>query len=446
MKKILMTICLAACAAAAYAQAVPDWVNVRPVSEDKYVGIGMAPVSDPDCQKKATANAMLEIAAQISINVESQSFMHTVDVDGKSKELFEEKVNESVAANLEGQVLKGSYRSNDRYYVYYELDKKQYAKHRKAQRQRGVSLGMDWYTKGKAAEEMHNYVTAIQTYAKGLEAIEPYLYLDLTTEYAGREFDVASELYHAYVNVFSGFELVQNVSEVGAEAFKPCGDPLAVCLSKKGTVIPNVLLKARFVTGDGEVTAPVKTDYEGTAVFYITNVTSKQSIQNVEVSIDDSFRASLPASYRQIISTDNWPVARFTVVLMNLNYTAYLMIERNDLEACEKQVRSILANNYFEFTEDTGANLFVTLSTVLEVGSAVKGELYDMNECFASMNLKIYDNIRQTQLLDYNVAPVRVLVPTDKSEQQTSAMCTRELMKRVRVDLPKELKKLNINL
>ena len=88
----------------------------------------------------------------------------------------------------------------------------------------------------------------------------------------------------------------------------------------------------------------------------------------------------------------------------------------------------------------------MTLSTVLEVGSAVKGELYDMNECFASMNLKIYDNIRQTQLLDYNVAPVRVLVPTDKSEQQTSAMCTRELMKRVRVDLPKELKKLNINL
>jgi hypothetical protein len=253
-------------------------------------------------------------------------------------------------------------------------------------------------------------------------------------------------LYDAYVNIFAGMNIIQNVTEVGVEAFKASGEPLSVCLQRQGSAMPNVLMKASFVNGDGSVTPPMKTDSEGVAVFYITNVTSKQSIQNVEVTMDDSFLASLPASYRQLLSNVNWPVARFNVVLMSSNYSAYLNVEKNELEACERQVKSLLANNYFEFTEDTAAQLFVSLATGMEVGGIVSGELYDMNECYASLTLKIYDNVKQTQLLEYSVPQVKVLVPAHNSEQQAKAMCTRELMKRVKVELPKKLKKLNINL
>ena len=240
--------------------------------------------------------------------------------------------------------------------------------------------------------------------------------------------------------------IVQNVTEVGVEAFKSSGEPLNVCLMRNGVAMPNMLMKATFASGEGELTAPMKTDESGMAVFYITNVTSKQSLQSVEVSMDDNFLASLPASYRQIISNVSWPVARFNVVLMNANYSAYLNVEKNQLDACEKQVRSLLANNYFEFTENPSAQLFVTLSTEMTVGGVVPGELYDMNECFASMTLRVYDNAKQSQLLEYNVPQVKVLVPANNSEQQAKAMCTRELMKRVKVELPKKIKKLNINL
>lgn len=444
MKRSLLTAVLIAVAATLYGQ-TPSWVRSRPVSEAKYTGIGMCPVSENDFQRKAMTNAMLEIATQISVNVESSSFMQTVDVDGRSKSLFEEKVKESVAANIEGQELKDSYNDGTHYYVYYELDKKAYWKQMETRRHRGISLGLDWYGKGQAAERLHNFSGAVQMYAKGLQAIEPYLYLGLVTDYAGRKFDVATELYNAYINVFAGMEFVQNTTEVGAEAFKPCGDPLTVCLMRNGDIMANVLLKGSFVSGDGEVTAPVKTDAEGLATFYISNVTSKQSIQTVEISVDDSFLSSLPKSYKILLQGVSFPTARFTVVLMNSNYTAYLMVENNDLEPCVKQVRSILANNYFEFTEDTEANLFVTMSTTMDVGSTFRGELYDMNECLASLTLRVYDNIRQTQLLDYNVTQIKVLVPADKTEAQAKAMCSREVMKRVNAELPKMLKKMNVN-
>ncbi|MGN1210887.1 MAG: LPP20 family lipoprotein [Candidatus Cryptobacteroides sp.] len=445
MKRFALAALLFTAAVTMFGQ-VPSWVTVRPVSDTKYIGIGMASVSEPDFQKVAMSNAMHEIASQISVSIESTSFMQTVDVDGRSKSLFEEKVKESVAANIEGQELKGTYNDGSRYYVYYELDRNAYKKQVKARRERGINLGLDWYSKGMSAERMHNYSGAVQMYAKGLQAIEPYLYLDLTTEYSGRKFDVATELYNAYINVFSGMELAQNVTELGVEAFKPCGEPLTVCLTRGSEAMANVVLKASFVSGEGEVTAPVKTDSEGMATFYITNVTSKQAIQTVEVGIDDSFLSSLPASYSALLEGMSYPTARFTAVLMNPNYTAYLMVEQNDLDTCVKQVRSILANNYFEFTEDTAANLFVTISTKMDVGSTFKGELYDMNECYGSLSVKVYDNIRQTQLIDYNVSQVKVLVPADKTEEQAKAMCSREVLKRVKVELPKVLKKMNVNL
>ena len=445
MKKILLSLCLAAIAAGLYAQE-PQWVSRRPVAEGKYLGIGMAPLSDPDCRNKAVSNAMMDIASQISVSIETSSFMQTLDVDGRSKELFEEKVKSKMAANIQGQELKDSYQSATHYYVYYELDKKKYEKHVAAQKKKGTELGLDYYSKGQAAEASHSYANSVKLYAKGLEAIEPYLYLDLAAQYQGRKIDLPTELYNACIGVFSGLELVQNVTEVGVEAFKPCGEPLAVCLSKAGQVIPNVTLKASFTAGDGVTTPETKTDYTGTAVFYVTNVTSKLPVQTVEVRIDESFIEDVPASYRELIDTSAWPGATFTLVLVSSNYTAYYMVEKNDIESCDRQVRAILVNNNFDLTEDTSANLFITLSTTFDVGGTVAGELYDMNECYAGLTLKIYDNLNQKELLNYNVPQVRVLVPVTKSEQQTMAMCARELMKRVNVQLPQALKKLNINL
>ena len=139
MKRFTLVLCMLASFVSIYAQA-PQWVTRRPVADGKYIGIGMAPVSDPDCRNVAVANAMLDIASQISVNIESTSFMQTLDVDGRSRELFEEKVRTKMAANLSGQELKDSYQSASHYYVYYELDKKKYEKFVEEQKKKGVAI------------------------------------------------------------------------------------------------------------------------------------------------------------------------------------------------------------------------------------------------------------------------------------------------------------------
>ena len=444
MKKLLLSLCLMTTLVTLYAKA-PQWVVNRPISETKYIGIGMAPVTDPDHRNIAVNNALMDIASQISVNIESTSFMQTLDVDGTSRQLFEENVKSTVAANLSGHQLKGTYQDKTNYYVYYELDIKKYDKYVADQKKKGTEIGLDYLNKGKEAEASHSYLNALKLYALGIDAIEPYLYLDLKAKVDGRQIDLPSELYNACLNVYSGFELVQNVTELYVEAFKPCPEPLAVCLSKAGSVIPNVTMKAAFTTGDGELTAETKTDASGTAVFYVTNVTSKAALQTVEVRIDDSFLSELPDSYRALIDTSVWPGATFTLVLKSPAYTAHFAVEKNDLDACEKQIRSILVNKNFDLVSNASADFYISLSTVYEEGGKVAGELYEMKEYFASMSLKIYDNKTHVELLNYNVPQVRVLAPATDSQQKAKAACVRELMKRANVQLPQALKKLNIN-
>ena len=75
----------------------------------------------------------------------------------------------------------------------------------------------------------------------------------------------------------------------------------------------------------------------------------------------------------------------------------------------------------------------------------MSGELYDMKECFASLNLRIYENKTRVEILNYNLPQIRVLVPANNSVQQAKAVCARELMKRANVQLPQALKKMNVN-
>ena len=446
MKRLILAIHLWLLGCFALLAQQPSWVTSHPTDANTYIGIGFAPLKESDYIQKATQNALNDIALQIATRIESNSFMHTVDIDGKSKELFEDKIKSSVVSYLEGQKLVDSYQNDRNYYVYYSLDKAAYERTIQKHKRTAINTGLDYYDKAQQALDVNSLVTAVQLLGKGLEAVSPWLFLDLSTTVDGSRFDVPAELYNAYIQVFDGLTITVNQLNVQGEAFKPIKTPIAGCLSKNGSVIQNVKLKAEFVVGAGKITPPVETDYNGTAEFYVTNITSKASVQEVRISIDDSFIADLPASYQQLIKSQSWPSAKTTITLAPQQVTAYLNVSNSDLASCEKQIMSILANQHFTMTEDPdNATLFIDLSTTLELGGVVAGDMYDLNECLCGLVLKIYDNQSTGLLLNYVVDRLRVLSPANKSPEQTEMMCVRELMKRVKRELPKKIKDLELN-
>ena len=347
-----------------------------------------------------------------------------------------------MVAWLEGQELKETYQSDENYYVYYSLDKKVFARNSESRRKQAIRMGMDYLKKGQEAEEMMNLAQAVQLYGKGLEAVEPWVFMDLVNNGV----NVPTELYHAFVNVFSNMAITTNVVQVEGEAFKAISTPLAGCLSKNGIVVPSVKLKARFVTGGGAVSEPMETDHTGTAEFYVTNITSKENFQELRISIDDSFIQALPNSYRQLLQTQVWPSAKITILLNSAPITAYLYVnDDNDLEGIEKRISSLLTNNHFTMSEDPDVSqIFIDMTTKMEMGSVVTGGVYDLNTCYCTFVLKFYNNKMEQLLLDYSVNQVKVLSPVHKSAEETIAMCIREVMKRVNRELPNRLKKMSL--
>ena len=107
-------------------------------------------------------------------------------------------------------------------------------------------------------------------------------------------------------------------------------------------------------------------------------------------------------------------------------------------------VRGIFVNNYFEVVEDSNADLYIAYSTELKVGNEIDGEMYKLNECFCTLNIKIYNNKTQGLLSEYSVPNLRILVPVNKSSEQVSSMCARELMKQFNDRLTLVLKNLKL--
>ncbi len=447
MKKIFSTIIISVLAWLTGQAQVPDWVTSHPISDKNYVGVGMAPLSDDDYMKKAAQNALADIASQIAIKVESNSFLHIVDVDGKSRELFEDKIKNTLAAWIEGQELTDTYRDNRMYYVCYTLDKEVYARNAQARRDQCIKQGLDYLHKGNDAENAMNLPQAVHLYGKGLETVEPWVFMNLTATEQGRDINIPSELYNAYINVFSGMAITTSATLIEGEAFKAVKTPIAGCLSKNGEAVPNVRLKAVFTSGSGDITPATETDYTGTTEFYITNITSKNNVQEVRISIDDSFMDALPKTYRQLLEKQPMPSAKVTIQLRGEPTSAYLHVnDDNDLEGIERYLSSLFTNNHFDVTSNPDtAQCFIDISSSIDMGTTVSGGSYDLNTCYCTLTIKIYNNRTEQLLLDYSANRIKVLAPVHKSANETIAMGIREVMKRVNRELPNRLKKLNLN-
>lgn len=437
-------VCLLAFHASLMKAQSPKWVEQRPISSKAYIGIGMAKTSDADYIQKAAQKALADIASQISTKVENESFLHTVDVDGNSRQLFEETIINNMSAWIEGAEIKDSYKSADTYYVYYTLDKKLYAKNAEKQRTSVLTKAADYLVKGRAAEDNVNLTQALHLYGKGMDVVEPWVFMNLITTIDGQEVDVPAALFDAYINVFSGLAITTNEVNITGEIFKPVAKPIAACLSRNDVVIPNVKLKATFVTGSGAISPAIETDYNGTAEFYVTNITSKQQVQEIRIAIDDSFMEGLPKAYRKLLQTQTWPSAKVVLTLAAQPKTAYLYLnEQNDLEGIERYLGKIVSNDHFTLIEDPdAADCFIDLSSKIDMGEVVKGK-YDLNTCYCTVVMKVYNNKTQALLLDYSEEQVKVLVPTNKTAEETMKMCINEVMKRVKRNFPKQLEKLN---
>lgn len=427
----------------------PDWVKQHPVSGLSYIGIGMAEISEGDYQQKAKQNALSDLVSEIQVVIAANSLLNTLEDDGNVKQTFAESIRTEARAEIENFRLVDSWRSDNEYWVYYELNKDDYAALVEARRQKAIRNGFDFWYKGHITLQQGDLMTAIELFSNGMEAIRPVLNQELFCSYEGKTINLATELYAALAGVFDGITIVLNPATVSVTPFQGIREPIAIGVYRNGNPLRNIRLKAEFVSGSGDLSSMSPTDESGVAALYVRNITSKQAQQEIGISlIDDVFslfrKGSYAALFKQMLSS--LPGVTLTINTAQTQTSAYVRSAQSDIEAVERTVKSLLNNHFFNVVASPSeADIIVTLDNKCRKGNTVPGELYNFIEFFSTLGIKIENNRTGQTMLNYSINDERTLVPENKSASQGKNMAARELIKRLNREFARELKKITFD-
>ena len=169
---ILMLVLVAACGKkketvsasrnATVATPPPEWVGNRPHSLSYYIGVGScSKFSQPyDFQTIAKKNALNDLASEISVRVQGQTFLNSLEVNDSFSEEFISNVSTSTDEKIQDYEVAGSWEDKNEYWIYYRLDKARYQAAKQAKKSAAMNMANDFYQKGLTAEGEANVVVA----------------------------------------------------------------------------------------------------------------------------------------------------------------------------------------------------------------------------------------------------------------------------------------------
>ncbi|MBA3663577.1 MAG: LPP20 family lipoprotein [Bacteroidetes bacterium] len=179
---LIVTIILISCKSKkAVTAAVPEvkapvWVSARPNSGFKYVGIGFSDKSKSQgYQMEAKKNALYDLASEIKVDISSNSVLYTVQNNNTFNENFNSLIKLSNSDNIEGYNLTDSYENDKQYWVYYTLDKAEYANIKAQKKQQTITKASNLIVASFTDEQNKDFSSCLKKRIQAFGVLTPYL-------------------------------------------------------------------------------------------------------------------------------------------------------------------------------------------------------------------------------------------------------------------------------
>jgi len=154
----------------------PLWVSARPNSGFKYVGIGFADKSKSSgYQMEAKKNALYDLASEIKVDISSNSVLYTVQNNNTFNENFNSLIKLSNSDNIEGYSLIDSYENDKQYWVYYTLDKAEYANIKAQKKQQTITKASNLIIASYTDEQNQDFSSSLKKRIQAFGVLTPYL-------------------------------------------------------------------------------------------------------------------------------------------------------------------------------------------------------------------------------------------------------------------------------
>ncbi|MBL7983063.1 MAG: LPP20 family lipoprotein [Flavobacteriales bacterium] len=300
----------------------PEWVRSRPVSSSYYIGIGLASKARSDFQETAKKNALNDLASEISVVVEGNSLLQTLDRRTSFDETFSSTIRTSTREQIEGFELVGTWENGTEYYTYYRLSKAEHARIKAERKARSIASALDLHGRSKAALASGDLRSAFDNDLRALIAMKEYWGENDVVDLEGRQVPLVNELYNDLQKLSSGVQLAILPERCELNYGNHFRRELLVSAQyRNGNGLRDLVqlpLVIEYPGSTGKVTEMKSTDAEGRLRTTVQRIDPRANGQEVVVRLDVVGLASKelePALVKALLASLTVPEKRAAIAL-----------------------------------------------------------------------------------------------------------------------------------
>lgn len=269
-------------------QPKPEWVSSRPVNSAYYIGIATcSKVTQPlDYQAIAKKLALNDLATEISVKVEGQTFFNTMEVNKAFSESFSSNVTTSSSELIEDYEVAGIWEDKEMYAIYYKLNKYDYQSKKALKKENTLKSALDFLKKGREAKKLGNIPSAIDLFYHGLFALKPYwTEVNQMKDENGNEIFIDNELFSEIRSLLSDLRFETPLKNIVLSSSNTFKTQVPVMVTYKGEGVRGINVKYSYQRESYMKPKTVMSDNDGIILADIENASLKAKNNSLELSI-----------------------------------------------------------------------------------------------------------------------------------------------------------------
>lgn len=391
----------------------PAWVSSRPLSGMYYIGIGVAQKNpNTNYQRTARESALSDLASEIQVNVSTNSLLYTLEREYKFEQEFRETIQVTSDLDLEDFEMVDVWEDANSFWVYYRLNKQDYADRKRAKKNAAENLALDFYAKGLSAENDRQFNTAVDSYLRGLQALESFWAEANNVSFQGNDILLDNALYTALRNLLNGVRInaENEVRLTWQNSFRTTAK-LLVTAAGSGNPLEGVPLSYEYFGAYGRYRGKTASNADGRADIAINEAEKDRSGHVLVTAVDTEFLFEPFRSDRFMRRlTESMRSATAQTPILYVAPVVYLDTEEKNLGSrmstapLSSAVKTSLLRRGLRFTENrSDADLTVIIRADTRSGSRVQG----FATSFLDLDISVRNNTTRERVYHVSRADLR---------------------------------------
>ena len=372
----------------------PNWVKNYPISDDYYIGIGIANKSNnpENYIQIAQQNALQNLVSQIKVNISTQSVFLQMEREYGFEEEFKSDIKIKAEEHLEGYKLQGTHQKGDEYWVYYSLSKNKYTEVRQAKMEEAMEQAKNLLT---FTSNQNSPKQRYLHFVKALEVLKPFLSEPLECNLDGKNVFLGSEIIARFRSFMDNFRILSLNKKVKVMVGNKLGElKFAVEFNKSRVEKIPLIFDSDLI--DVKSFSKV-TDENGLFIAIAPKISNTESVQKIDVGLDVEtwLKEATKDSFTQKLARG---VKSHQITMPVYVYTPLVYVESK-----EKYFGNLYRSQELKFAAETAlkklgfsptgkkddAELFMKIDANTEKGISKADQ--KMFTAFLSMNVQVKD-------------------------------------------------------